>query len=306
MTGTTLTEDIVRRLPQGDEIFLDHVGHFVADAEAAAVALDRAGFFTTPLSAQVDPQGQLTGTGNITAMFDRGYMEILFKTADTALGREFDAALEQYAGLHLLAFSVTDVAHAHARLAAFGFRMRPLAQFQRPVQTERGAGVAAFSVARVERGEMPEGRVQILTHRTPDTVWQSRWLKHRNGAVALSDVAVAVADVEEAAERFARFTGCRAVSTRCGQAVTTDRGTVQLLSPEYFYELVPEVKIPRLPFMGAYAVVVDSLTHAEKVLQQGGLAVRCVGAAAIVPFPPALGVGAWLFVERAADLPWRG
>jgi hypothetical protein len=25
----------------------------------------------------------------------------------------------------------------------------------------------------------------------------------------------------------------------------------------------------------------------------------------IAPFPPELGVGAWIFVENAADLPWR-
>ncbi|HXF88990.1 MAG TPA: VOC family protein [Xanthobacteraceae bacterium] len=306
MTGQTPTEDVARRLPRADEIFLDHVGHFVRNAQAAAGALERAGFFATPVSMQVDPQGQPTGTGNITAMFDRGYVEVLFKTADTALGREFDAAVSDYAGVHLLAFAVTDVERAHARLAASGFRMRPLAQFQRPVQTASGAGVAAFSVARVERGEMAEGRVQILAHRTPDTVWQTRWLAHRNGALALSDVAIAVADVAEAAGRFARFTGCRAVHTRFGQAVATDRGAVQLMSPEFFYELVPEVKIPRLPFMGAYAVIVRSVKLAAEVLQQGGLAVRRTGAVAAVPFPAELGVGAWLFAERAADLPWRG
>jgi hypothetical protein len=299
-------EGATRRLPLDGEIFLDHVGHFVREASAAASALNRAGFVATPVSAQADPLGQPTGTGNITAMFQRGYVEVLFKTADTALGREFEAALSQFAGVHLLAFSVTDAQRAHAQLAAAGFRMRPLAQFQRPVETERGAGVAAFTVARVERGEMAEGRVQILAHRTPDTVWQERWLSHPNSAVGLSDVAIAAADVEEAAGRFARFTGCRAAHTRFGQAIATDRGAVQLMSPEFFHELLPEVAIPRLPFMGAYGVVVRSVRRAEEALQQGGLAVRRVGAALAVRFPIELGVGAWLFVERAADLPWRG
>ncbi len=44
-----------RRLPAGDEIFLDHVAHFVADADAAARALAQAGFTTTPQSIQVNP-----------------------------------------------------------------------------------------------------------------------------------------------------------------------------------------------------------------------------------------------------------
>ena len=56
--------------------------------------------------------------------------------------------------------------------------MRPLVQFQRPVETETGPGVAAFTVVRLERGAMAEGRIQMLAHRTEDTVWQPRWLTH--------------------------------------------------------------------------------------------------------------------------------
>ena len=109
--------------PVAGEIFLDHVGHFVRDPEAASRALARAGFAPTPLSVQVnpDPAGgapQLTGTGNVTAMFSRGYIEVLFKTADTPLGRELDTALARYSGIHLAAFAVADAGEAHRRLAA--------------------------------------------------------------------------------------------------------------------------------------------------------------------------------------------
>ena len=75
-----------RQLPVGGEIFLDHVGHFVRDPEAASRALARAGFAPTPVSVQANPDGTPTGTGNVTAMFSRGYIEVLFKTADTPLG----------------------------------------------------------------------------------------------------------------------------------------------------------------------------------------------------------------------------
>src|SRR5215213_4662769 len=99
--------DAERQLPLGAEIFLDHVGHFVADADAASGALARAGFAPAPKSIQT-ADGQRTGTGNVTAMLERGYIEVLFKTADTALGREFDASLARYHGLHLIAFAVAD------------------------------------------------------------------------------------------------------------------------------------------------------------------------------------------------------
>ena len=103
-----------RQLPIGDEIFLDHVGHFVRDAEAASRALTRAGFAPTPQSVQVnpDPAGGVplpTGTGNITAMLPRGYVEVLFKTTETPLGQELDSGLERYAGVHLAAFTVAEM-----------------------------------------------------------------------------------------------------------------------------------------------------------------------------------------------------
>ena len=57
--------------------------------------------------------------------------------------------------------------------------------------------------------------------------------------------------------------------------------------------------------MGAYAVRVQSLAAAEALLQRERLPMRRLGAALVVPFPAELGAGAWLFVENAADLPWR-
>src|SRR5271163_4332561 len=172
-------DDIDRQLPVGDEIFLDHVGHLVHDADAAQRALVRVGFAPTPQSIQVspDPAGgtRPTGTGNVTAMLPRGYLEVLFKTADTPLSREFDAALARHAGLHLAAFAVADAEKAHQRLAANGFAVRPLVHMSRPVETETGTGTAAFTIARVEPGVMPEGRIQMLTHHTEETVWQKRW-----------------------------------------------------------------------------------------------------------------------------------
>src|SRR5262249_46120351 len=103
------TAEVDRRLPIGGEIFLDPVAHFVGHPEAARRALAGAGFAPTPISIQVnpDPAGGPplpTGTGNVTCMLDRGYLEVLFRTADTSLGREFDAAMTSYRGVHLAAF----------------------------------------------------------------------------------------------------------------------------------------------------------------------------------------------------------
>jgi len=294
-----------RNLPVDDEVFLDHVGHFVRDPDAASAALRRAGFAPAPISIQANPDGTPTGTGNVTAMLQRGYLEMLFKTADTPLGLEFAAAVAEHPGLHLVAFSVVDGAKAHQRVADAGFPMRPLVQFQRPVDTETGKGFAAFTVVRVERGAMAEGRIQMLQHRTEDTVWQKRWLAHPNGAIGFLDMVIASADPAEAAERFARFTGRPSAPTKSGQVIPLDRGQVQIVTAEAFKALFPDVPIPRLPFIGSYAVQVASLARLEAILRESGIGSRKSGAALFVSFPEELGQGAWVFVEDAAALPWR-
>jgi len=291
-----------RQLPRGEEIFLDHVGHFVPDPEAASRALARAGFAPTPASIQSnpDPAGgapMLTGTGNVTAMFARGYIEVLFKTADTPLGRELDAALARYHGVHLAAFSVMDAAAAHGRLATAGFRMQPLVQMQRPVDTAGIPGTAAFTLARLERGQMPEGRIQILTHRSEHVVWQPRWLTHPNGALALASVMFAVADVAEAAGRFARFTGRQASPSTHGQTIALDRGRVDLVTAETFAQMLPEVPVPSLPFAGIYGIRVRSLSALEAMLARARLTTRLQGQDLVALFPEELGHGAWLFSE---------
>jgi len=299
----------MRQLPAGDEIFLDHVAHFVRDAEAASRALQRAGFAPTPISIQVNSNsaGGLTptGTGNVTAMFMRGYTEVLFKTADTPLTREFDAALAQHAGLHLAAFSVADAAKARTRLAAAGFAVRDLVNMQRPVGTATGTDTAAFTIARVEAGMMPEGRIQILTHNTEAAVWQPRWLSHPNSVSDLIDVVIAVADVEETAGRFARFTGRAATPTPGGALIRLDRGGVYLVTHDRATEKLPEVSITVLPFMIGYALGVESLAATEAAVERADLDWRAFNNGIVATFPAELGEGAWFFVERSSDLPWR-
>jgi hypothetical protein len=289
---------IDRQLPLGNEIFLDHVGHFVRDARAAAAALVRAGFAPTPVSVQVAPDGGPTGTGNVCAMMARGYMEVLFKTADTPLGREFEAALARHSGIQLAAFAVADAMAWHRRLGEAGFRTRPIAPFKRPVGTETGADTASFTVARVEPGEMAEGRIQMLTHHTEDAVWQKRWLNHPNGARGLASLVIVVADVDEAASRYARFVDRPAVRTRAGQAVVLDRGRIDLVTREAFAAALPEIAIPSLPFIAGYGVVAASLAATEATLRSAGLASRRAGDVLIAPFPEELGKGMWLFSEN--------
>jgi hypothetical protein len=305
----TFGAEFDRQLPRDGEIFLDHIGHFVRDPAAAAQALRQVGFQTTPASIQVNPDGsggeKPAGTGNITAMFSRGYVEALFKTADTPLGQQLDTAMARYPGVHLAAFAVSDAAAAHARLQASGFRVQALIKMQRPVKTATGDDFAAFTIARGEPGEMAEGRIQILTHRTEHTVWQPRWLDHPNGARGLVDVVIVSADIGEAADRFSRFLDRPLSKNSSGRAVALDRGRVVLVAPHTFGDLVPDLIVPTLPFIGLYAIAVKSLDALEEHLTIGEVAFLRGPQTIVARFPDALGTGAWMFVETPQALPWR-
>jgi hypothetical protein len=290
-----------RQLPRGEEIFLDHVGHFVRDPQAASRVLTRAGFAPTPVSVQTQPDAagapRLTGT----AMLTRGYVEVLFKTADTPLGGELDAAMKRHVGVHLVAFAVADAAGAHQLLRESGFRTRPLVDMQRPVDTEGKPGTAAFTVARLEPGEMPEGRIQLLTHHTEHMVWQPRWLSHPNGALGLASVTIAVGDVNEAGQRFGRLAGRQAEVFPSGRRIDLDRGRVDLVAAGAFSEMFPQVPIPSLPFIGAYGIEVRSLEAAERILMPGGIATERRGKNLVAAFPEELGRGAWVFSCASDD-----
>jgi hypothetical protein len=224
------------------------------------------------MSIQVNPDGaggeKPTGTGNICAMLPRGYVECLFKTADTPLGHELEKSIERFSGVHLVAFGVHDAATAHARLQREGFRTRPLVSMQRPVDTPAGPDVAAFTVVRVEPGEMAEGRIQILRHRTEHTVWQPRWLDHPNDAVGLLEVVIEVADAHEAARRYARFLGRTSQVNAYGHYIQLDRGRVQLTSRETMRGMLPDAPNLPPPFISAYAIRVQSLEHLQGMLDE--------------------------------------
>jgi hypothetical protein len=290
------------QLPTGDQIFLDHIAHFVPEVEAARAALARAGFSTTPVSIQVNPDpaggpARLTGTGNSTVMLSQGYLEVLFKTADTPIAGELETAMSRYRGVHLAALAVADAAASHRRIAAQGFRVRPLVRMQRPVDDDGREGTAAFTLARVEPGEMAEGRIQILTHHTERLVWQPRWLVHPNGARALRRLIIVVADIVEAADRFGRFTGRAAKPRRASAAIELDRGSIELVTVDRFREMLPQIAIPSLPFMGAYEIAVESLAKLRRVVEGAGLKMTPQPTGIGVAFPEEIGQGAWLFTE---------
>jgi catechol 2,3-dioxygenase-like lactoylglutathione lyase family enzyme len=296
-----------RQLPVGDEIFLDHVGYFTTDLAAAGAQLERLGFAVSPVNLQqnADAEGRLTpsGTSNRLAVLRRGFLEVLAATHDTPLGDQLKAALKRYTGLHLIALSHADIPAQRTRLTADGFAMQDVVHLRRHKQTPDGLREVRWSVLRPQPGVMPEGRVQFAYCHTPELTWPESAAPLANGADALTDILVCVADCHEAAARFGRFAGREPIEEGRLSVVPFDRGRVAFAEPS-FAGLIRTFTLPNVPCMAGQAIRCCDLDGLRKRLVRAHISpladdglVVCVAAA------DALG-SLLLFHDGSVSSPW--
>ena len=284
-------------LPEGEALFLDHVGWFLADLEGAEARFRRLGFTVSPVNIHYNagPDGGLerSGTANRLIVFEKGYLEVLAAVADTPLGRELRAGVARHEGLHLLAL-------AHERVERHdvgGVAMRPTVRLRRPLGDGR---TVRATVRRATAEAMPEGRVQLLTHETPELIWLPGMDRHANAARALTGALWAVADPEEAAERYRRFTG-RAVR-RAGDIfeIALDRGVLALARPDAL-GFLPSPSSPPPPAGVVTGIESADLDRARAALAAGGVAFHDRGERLLIA--PEDGLGAWLDFHRPGAPP---
>ena len=295
------------QVPATGALVLDHIAHFVPDADAAAKALEALGFTVTPFSPQSHrptPDSALTpaGTGNRCVMLRRGYLEFLTPTADTEIAGHLRQAISRYVGVHLVALGTSDPEADRARLAAAGFPGLPVLHLERPIATPDGERTAQFAVERVPSGTMPEGRIQFVQQKTPELLWQRRWLEHRNRAFALAAVLIGVAEPAEAAERYSRYLGLTAVADGPARRIATARGDLVFLTPEAIgrrFGVTP----PATPWIAGYVLECSDTGHARSRIEMSDLATRDLGRGQfVVTAPPAIG-GAIAFGPIGRALP---
>lgn len=222
--------------PTPGELVLDHIAHWVPDRAAAETELRRLGFAPTPFSEQFtrpapDAAPVSAGTGNHCAMLGRGYLEFLAPIGDTPNAASLRAGMARYTGAHLIAFGTITPDSEHARLAREGFDPLPAVALERDIGTPTGTGRARFAVVRTPAGAMEEGRVQFVEQRTPELLWQARWLEQPNSAVALTRVHLCVADPRAAAARFARYAGLAVATVDGAPGLATARGDLVFRDP---------------------------------------------------------------------------
>lgn len=299
---------IDHQLPTGDEIFLDHVGFFVADLEQAGAQLERLGFSVSPINLQqnADETGVLrpSGTSNRLAVLRRGFIELLAATHDTPLADQLKKAIGRYEGLHLIALSHADIPRQRERLVAAGFPMQPIVRLRRHRQTLEGPREVAWSVLRPQPGVMPEGRVQFAYCHTPDLTWTPGVPAPANGADAITDILLCVDDRSASAARFARYAGRPSVERDKASVIALDRGNIVLMEPKDAAGVLPDFGIPDVPFMAGQALRSANVAATRGFLNERGVTplfandvLVCVGPA------DALG-GTLLFHASSVRDPW--
>ena len=295
------------QVPPSGKLNIDHVAHFVPHVDAASSALEQAGFTLTPFSAQshrLEPGGPLVpaGSGNRCVMLREGYLEFLTPTADTPIANQLRTAIQRYTGVHLIAFGSADAEADHARLEKNGFTPLPTVALQRQIGTEQGEETARFSVVRVPPGTMAEGRIQYCQQHTPQWLWQDRWTAHANGARGLTAVIICVDDPQEAAQRYARFTGLLAQFGNDQWRINTQRGALLFVTGDQLQHALG-IRAPALPWIAGYVLTTDDLALTRTRLKAGACNSRDLDAAhLLLEWPNALG-GLVIFQPAGAPLP---
>ena len=296
-----------RQVPPAGKICLDHVAHFVPEVEAASAALTKVGFTLTPFSPQshrLEPGGPLlpAGTGNRCVMLKDGYIEFLTPTGDTPIADQLRTAIKRYVGVHLIAFGTAAAQSDHARLSRSGFAPLAPVALQRQIDTPQGNATARFTVVRVPPGTMAEGRIQYCQHHTPQLVWQPRWLAHANGATGLTGALVCVEDTQDAAQRYARFTGLLPQLERNAWSINTARGRLTFMDPAQLRRSF-SVDPPALPWIAGYTLACNDPAITRDFLDANGIAGNDLpDEHFFVQLPPA--VGGLLVFEGKGGLPF--
>lgn len=269
----------IQQLPHAGQIFLDHVGWMMPDMKVAETTFDALGFPLTPYSVHGtrDPQSgvhQPSGTANRLAMLPAGYLEILTPHGgiDNPTVQHLRKSIARHVGVHLLAFSVADAALESQRLLTDGFKLQPTVHLRRTIEAESGqATEVAFTVIRTGYDVFPEARAQVLTHHTPEHMWQQRYLPPENCITGLAEVTLVVDDPAASAVRFAKFLGRVPTTDQQDRVILLDRGRLRFITRANAPHSFGAKALPANPSVGAITLTSSNIERTRDVFLSNGL-----------------------------------
>lgn len=274
--------------------WLDHVA-VVSDRPADLFATyERMGFRLSTLSRHAGAlrPGEAPvpwGTGNRCAMFRSGYLELLAIVDPAMPCGIFPTLLQRYAGIHIVAFGSMHLDAMAERMKGQGIKVTGVAALERELETPQGMRTGKFSLLRMEDAETPEARMNILTHHTPDYLWQPQLMDHPNGAVALNAVLVSVADVDEAARRYERILGIAATRDGAVRCFAMASGEFRLVAADALGTVLPGFEQSVVPQCIAVSIGVADPARTRAFLERQAVPFAEIDGRLVVPSRAAMG-----------------
>jgi hypothetical protein len=278
---------------------LHHIGLINSSLEMSAACYERLGFTLTPVSLpRIIPEPgrvpETFGAGNRHAIFTHNYLELLGVVNPqkwAAFPREqrgpydLDLPLSRYEGLHVMHFGTDHIEMVKERLDKQGVACSGIREFQRNVQTQTGEHMMKARTIHFPPESNPEGLLQIAQHDTPGLVFQERYMHHRNGALALTEIMIVTETPRIYAAKYERYSG------HMGKCIANNHFVVDLglsritvIDPERLMELIPGFVIPALPFMAAFTIKVADLQLVCDVLSGNNVPfIKKAGAVLVYP-----------------------
>src|SRR5438477_744137 len=272
-----------RQRPAPCDLYVDHVSHFVADLEAAALTLEALDIKVTATSVQQTAEGPV-GASNRCVMLEDGYIELLSPTHDTPAAQRMRKLMARYGGVHLVCFGTPDAEAEQRRLQAHGYEPQPPVDLARAVD----GGTARFKVVRPAPEKMPEGRIQYVQQLTPEQIWRPADVN----PLRLDEVFVVGNDPIETAARWARFAGLLPRPESDGVRLETARGRIFVGTRETVARLLGDA--PPAQAIAGYSLRCSHPQALAERCTKTGIAVQKHGKRYAAKLPASLG-GVWLF-----------
>ena len=257
-------------------LVLDHVGVAVFSLDVAQETFSRLGFRLTSRSihsgsSETGGPVEPWGSGNHCAMFDQGYLELIGVT-DPNLYTSVNDLIDKYEGAHIIALGVNDSDTAYEVINGRSGLVHPAAKLERMAPfgpNDDGERLAQFRNIHTYKDKVPEGRIIFIDHLPRDVLWQAHLLEHPNGAVAMAETAVCVADLAATCSRFTAMFGVEPKAQGSNVAVyELDNTKICVLTEAGLTKWAPGVTAETLPWVAGFGVRVKDL-EAKRLYLEG-------------------------------------
>ena len=261
---------------------IDHPLVAVKDMNNACEDFARLGFFINPR------HHHPWGTDNHLLMFPENFIEVISIYDATkldqknengfAFGRFISDSLIRKEGIALVALHSEDARQDHKLMQERQVENQGLVDFRRIAHRPDGSEEEAIvSLVMLINSEYPAISHFFCHQHKPHLVWVEDWMKHPNGATAITKVSYVAESPADLLPRFRGIYGEQAVSVKSGMLeVQTDRGNFEVYSPAQAKVRFAGVDVPintdQLPAGVAIRVSTQSIEQAQAHLDKNQVA----------------------------------